>query len=69
MQTTVDIECPHCQKAQTKQISVISFEDRFKIGQVFTCEAINDKGCDKDFTIYYRAHLEVKTKPVCDFPG
>lgn len=66
MQTSVSVTCPHCQLKRPKQITVDGFSDEFKVGQAFTCAAINDEGCNKDFVIYSRASIEIKTKAVAE---
>lgn len=69
IQTMVMVTCPHCQLSQRKQIKIDGIEFEYRAGQVLTCTAVHAEACGKDFVVYYRSQIEVKTAMVSPFYG
>ena len=63
MNINVPVECPHCWEVQNKQINTPPVVNIFHSVGVYICKSTE---CGKEFAVYTRSTIEVKTKRVID---
>ncbi len=61
METHVQLNCPHCQTLQTKQMNIDMISSNWLFGRVYQCTYTE---CAKSFVIKYRSNIEVKAHAV-----